>query len=641
MELVVAYPARAAGMESALAAALRGCPFACRLLPVDAESEPALVNAGVRASQGLFVNVLPGDHEFAPDRLRMLVEQVASRGVIWGFTGVAFADAGARSIAENAGRRIRRWREMMAAIPQVDTVGCTFINQDCVAVGIGSLFFSRALFDELRGVRDLEYTYVWDFCLRALWHAEPIHVPAALYRHCITDADDARLPDKQEYEAAQLAMFRDFYERASDPEFAPANPFAPCLRNWRLHFLKLPFQTGHVLMFGLAALERLGEMIIARRQQHRAAALMPGLNLIGFAFAELGLGESLRGLARACVSGGIPCSVRDVDLRLSTRQADRSIASLVTGELKHRASLYCLNPDMLEELHLLTVESAAAGIYAIGYWYWELEKLPDQWLKALERFDEVWVASEFVAETVRRSTAKPVSKIPPPIEVTLSRPYRRAEFRLPEGRFLFAFSFDFNSFPARKNPEAVVAAFRKAFGDERHDVGLVMKSINGANRRKRLQALQELVHGDARIVFLDEFFTRDQVSGLLSVVDAYVSLHRSEGLGLGLAESMYLGKPVVGTAYSGNLEFMTESNSCLVDYALVPVGESDYIYTNPGCRWAEPDVDHAATLMRRLVDDTAFRRRIAEQGQHDVRSRFNRGATALLLQRRLSELGLI
>jgi glycosyltransferase involved in cell wall biosynthesis len=137
---------------------------------------------------------------------------------------------------------------------------------------------------------------------------------------------------------------------------------------------------------------------------------------------------------------------------------------------------------------------------------------------------------------------------------------------------------------------------------------------------------------------LDSFLSRDGISGLQSVIDCYVSLHRSEGLGLGLAESMYQGKPVIGTRYSGNLEFMNDHNSFLVDYELVPVGKGEYLYDDEPFHWAEPDLDQAAHYMRQLVDDRALRERIARNGQDSIRSRFNRNVAATLIRRRLQEL---
>jgi len=434
-------------------------------------------------------------------------------------------------------------------------------------------------------------------------------------------------------------MFRDFYDKACADEAAP-NPFAPSLHHWRLHFLKVPFRAGHVLMFDIDRLEQLGDTILRRREQS-TGELASGLDLLGFAFGEFGLGESLRGLANACVVGGIPFSVRDLEIRTFARQADRSMEPYLAEKPKHRCSLYCMNPDMVSPFRQLMSEAGRAGIYGIGYWYWELEHLPGEWTDALGRFDEIWVASEFVAEAVRRSSTIPVIKVPPPIEVKLARAYRRSDFRLPENRFLFLFSFDFNSASSRKNPGGAVAAFRKAFDHGRRDVGLVLKCVHATRQLDKLHALEDAIGGDDRIILLNESLSRDQVSGLESVVDAYVSLHRSEGLGLGLAESMYLGKPVIGTAYSGNLEFMNEDNSCLVGFQLVPVGKGEYLYDDARFRWAEPDTEQAARHMRRLVDDQAFRQRIAHQGQVAIRTRFTPSVTAGLIRHRLAELGLL
>ena len=169
----------------------------------------------------------------------------------------------------------------------------------------------------------------------------------------------------------------------------------------------------------------------------------------------------------------------------------------------------------------------------------------------------------------------------------------------------------------------------------------MIKSINAANKPGKMRELRALIGGDDRIVIVDGFFTRDQVSGLQTVVDAYLSLHRAEGLGLGLAESMYQGKPVIGTGYSGNLEFMNEQNSCLIDYRRVSIAKGEYICDDERFEWAEPDVGHAAHHMRRLVDDADFRVRIATRGQQDIRSRFTLAATAAAIRGRLEELGLL
>jgi glycosyltransferase involved in cell wall biosynthesis len=124
---------------------------------------------------------------------------------------------------------------------------------------------------------------------------------------------------------------------------------------------------------------------------------------------------------------------------------------------------------------------------------------------------------------------------------------------------------------------------------------------------------------------------------LESTCDCFVSLHRSEGFGLGLAEAMYQGKPVIGTDWSGNTDFMNAENSCPVRYSLERLDQSFGPYSK-GQTWAEPDSDHAAWFMRRLVEDDSYRRRIAAAGQETIRSDYSPRAVG---RRYLERLALI
>jgi glycosyltransferase involved in cell wall biosynthesis len=611
---------------------LSGSPFPRAFVPQAPEGEAVLLNAGVRASTGEFVTALSADDEFSAERIRTFVEQVANRDGAWGFGDIDFVS----DDASYAKARVQRWQTLLDSVPDLDTVGYAFIQSDCVAVTAANLFFSRSLFDRVGGFRELPHTSLWDFCLRALWLEEPRFVSSRLLRHRVA----LTAPNQIEFDAEQVAMFREFYEQACDEHAVAPNHYSPCTHHWGAHFLTAPFKSGHVLILGRHRIEQIAALVQRRGGAHQPRQLVPGINLVGLAFAELGISESLRGIAHACAAGDIPFMVKDIRQPVAIRQADDSVKQYVSDEPRYRCSLYCVNADMVPLVHGLIADSAAAGGYGIGYWYWEFDRLPLDWSDALSRLEELWVATEFVATAMRGATPKPVVKIPPPIEVRLSRRYARSDFALREDRFLFLFSFDYNSFPKRKNPGGAIAAFRRAFGD-RQDVGLVLKSVNGKRYPEQFAETRELANSDERIVLLDRFFTRDEISGLQSVVDAFVSLHRSEGLGLGLAESMYQGKPVIGTRYSGNLEFMNDENSCLVDYELVPVQPGEYMFHGEGLNWADADVDQAAELMRRLVDDAAFRDRIARAGQETIRSRFTAAATAKLIRERLRALGMI
>ncbi len=637
-EVVVVTREGVAFDESALEP-LASTRLRCRRVQVPATAtHPQALNAGVGAATADCIALLDAPNRYAPGRLAAIAEYVGRADAQWGFTGASYADGTGEPVSPEQNPVALRLRALLDGVSESDTVGYALMHQEFVGLGAGNLWFMRTLFDALGGFRDVPLAD-WDLCLRALWLCEPAFLPQPLYVHRVADAIDAAAD--AERGRAQVSIFADYYARACRDDVQPPNAYAPSLAVWGLHFLKTPFQVGHILAFGLDQLGRLAELIVERRRELVVGALTPGINFVGFAFGEFGLGESLRALAGACATADIPFVVKDVDMRLKSRQADRTIAGHVVDTIVHRASLYCLNPDMMKPVYSLLRTTREHGGYNIGYWYWELETLPASWEDALGRVDEIWVATEFVAAAMRRASPLPVVKIPPPIEVGLSRRYTRAEFGLPEDAFLFLFSFDFNSFLKRKNPEATIAAFRAAFPPQRRDVALVVKSINGNVERERLRAVMDVVGGDERILIKDGFLARDEVFGLESVVDAYVSLHRAEGLGLGLAESMYLGKPVIGTAYSGNLEFMHPGNSCLVGYRMIPIAPGEYLYDDARFQWADPSIDEAAAAMRRLVDDAAFRTRIAHAGQQTIRTQFTRERAATLMRERLSVLGML
>jgi FkbM family methyltransferase len=591
-------------------------------------------NRGVQAASSAWVLILEPPACLAPSHLATVVDVAGSKGARFAWSGATFDRSGGAPEAALAAESSRLDVAQTSAV-KADSLGLALIGQWSPLAGAGALVFERRLHADLGGFRPLRGHEAWDFCLRACWEGEPVRSEAATYRHAIARADDMTATER---ESIQLAMFREFHGRASREDASANNPFAPSLAIWGTRYIRRLFEVGHVLMVDVDALARFVVRIEAMERE-ALPDLTPGINLLGFAFGEFGLGESMRSLARACAAGGIPFVVKDVEQHLSTRQTDASIAAHLADDLKHSVSLMCVNPDLLPQVRSLLLRTRAHGGIAIGYWYWELETTPRTWEPAYGVVDEVWCATQFVADAIRRATQKPVVKIPPPLEVVAPPPYRRGHFGLPDDRFLFLFTFDYNSFVKRKNPEAVIDAFREAFPRSRDDVGLVVKSVNGANHPQRVAALMAHAGGDPRIFAIDRFLTREESYGLTVATDAYVSLHRAEGLGLGLCEAMALGRPTIATAYSGNLEFMNETNSLLVDYRLVPVARGDYLVDDERFVWAEPDVASAARCMRHLADDAALRARLAAEGQREITTRFTRERTAALIRDRLETLG--
>lgn len=329
-----------------------------------------------------------------------------------------------------------------------------------------------------------------------------------------------------------------------------------------------------------------------------------GVNVLGYLRGQFGLGVSARAYSQALISVGYPISLQDSRVAVPHANGDRSLEPhLRPGVGAFATTLVFVNPDHFSEA------MAARGVAerptrVVACWFWELPRVPDAWREAVTAVDEIIVATEFVADAFRAVTDKPVTRIPFPLMDAAPSGLERADFGLPDDAFVFLCTFDCNSSVARKNPGAVISAFRAAFPQERQDVVLLVKSSNGHRNPEALRQLLAFAGNDARILLRDDVIDVRHLQALQGHCDAYVSLHRAEGLGLGMAECMRLGKPVIATGWSGNMDFMNAGNSLLVDYTLVPVKAGEYPHAE-GQVWAEPDVQHAATLMQQVVDNPA------------------------------------
>jgi hypothetical protein len=175
---------------------------------------------------------------------------------------------------------------------------------------------------------------------------------------------------------------------------------------------------------------------------------------------------------------------------------------------------------------------------------------------------------------------------------------KRVDFGLPEKAYLYSFAFDINSSAARKNPEGLIAAFQKAFPlSGKEDVGLVLKISHPETSCKLWRTIRKAAAGDARIHLIEKTMRRPELLALFNACDCFVSLHRAEGFGRCLAEALLLGKQLIATGFSGNLDFCHEPRVALVRHKMVPLKPGDYMW-GEGQEWADPDLDHAADLMR-------------------------------------------
>jgi glycosyltransferase involved in cell wall biosynthesis len=271
----------------------------------------------------------------------------------------------------------------------------------------------------------------------------------------------------------------------------------------------------------------------------------------------------------------------------------------------------------------------------IGIWGWETNSIPQRWQRAYELVDEIWVYSRFMAENIGAVAPVPVIPLPPPVQPP-SNPVEATRLDVPEDAFMFLFVFDYMSTIQRKNPVGLIEAFRQAFtpGEGPH---LLIKTINAPLRPLAEEAVLWAAQGRADIRVVDRSLSASERDGLMAACDCYVSLHRSEGFGLTLAEAMSIGKPVIGTGYSGNLDFMNNSNSFLVDYELGVVGPDCEIYPADG-EWAQPSVSHAAGLLREVVADPQKAVAIGTQAREDIARLLSPRTTGAAMRRRLEQL---
>jgi glycosyltransferase involved in cell wall biosynthesis len=352
------------------------------------------------------------------------------------------------------------------------------------------------------------------------------------------------------------------------------------------------------------------------------------LLVAGYFTAELGVGEAGRLLVGGLEAAGVPLVTQtlvDTGNRKTVPFADRP------GEPDaSRVVVVCDNADGVQRYAAACRPGFLAQRYVIGLWFWEVDRFPASMHGGFDVVDEVWAASDHVRRAVAAARRRPVRRIALPLaNPAPAAALVRADHGLPEG-FLFLVCFDHTSVVQRKNPAAAVAAFRRAFPGGDEPAGLVVKSINGDAYPEQRLELRAEAGGDPRIVFIDRYLSATDQRRLVATADAYVSLHRAEGLGLPMAEAMSLEKPVIATGYSGNLAFMDSENSLLVGYRLVPVPEGSGPYP-PDARWAEPNLDEAAALMRRLIDHPEVASRIAGRARSSLLSAHSQAACVPVL----------
>ncbi len=358
-----------------------------------------------------------------------------------------------------------------------------------------------------------------------------------------------------------------------------------------------------------------------------------GVDVVGYFREELGVGQAARLLETALACEAVP--VRAVAIAPADMAHD--LPTLVSGIAVHDTVVMAVNADQLRTVRQELGDAFFEDRYVIGQWFWEIEEFPRDHQRAFALVHEVWAATNHMRSALLRSSPQvpielmPLPLVAPPVTSGVDKRY----FGL-NHRFVFLFVFDLLSVIDRKNPFGVIDAFCLAFPPGGVPV-LVLKTINGRHRLRDLERLRWACAVRDDIILIDEVFDAGKTGALMACADCYVSLHRAEGLGLTMAEAMTLGKPVIATGYSGNLDFMTDQTAHLIPWRPIPIGKRKAPYPE-AAEWADPDLDAAAAAMRRVFDDPHEAALLGGRASEDLATRFSPAVTGARMKQRLEEI---
>lgn len=352
-----------------------------------------------------------------------------------------------------------------------------------------------------------------------------------------------------------------------------------------------------------------------RSEAFAAEELSAGVAVYGLFTSEIGIGQAARGVAHALSTTTVPFSCHNV--RHPDAGNNLSYPCEPDWQSNYRHRLFIMNP--IELMNLKTEQPFEA--HRVGFWHWELPVFPAIWAPAFDIVEEIWAPSRFVASAIACATKKPVTVVPHAVVGSqIEQRAARDMLRLPHDAFIFLFTFDARSYAERKNPAAVIRAYLDAFPRSGTEQTLLVLKCHGPEQAIR-RAVRD-AHGDPRIVVIHEVFSLKEMATLTAAADAFVSLHRSEGFGLNIAEAMATGRLAIATNFSGNTDFMTADNSLLIPYQMRAVDPSEYIY-GTGQWWAEPEHDAAVEALRTAFSDESLVKQLSERARRDMREQFS------------------
>lgn len=387
---------------------------------------------------------------------------------------------------------------------------------------------------------------------------------------------------------------------------------------------------------------KLLHQIIAKSQAALPAKKKPVIEVIGFFHSISGIGESARLCAQQLAADGYEVKCTSVE-HFFRKPVELDWSWPVAKNLsKVDCRIYHLNPPMLPTVILQMGLGNFRATYNIGYWAWELEIIPAEWVKAIRYMNAIFTPSDFTTGVIQKYTKAPVLTVTHPVVRGTFTPSMRNKLGIPDDAFLVSNIFSFGSAMERKNPVGLIKAFTSAF--TRNDSAYLVLKANTGNDSPEKKQLLDLIAGNPNIRLIDEHWSRADVLGLIQSSSVYASLHRSEGFGLTIAEAMLLDTPAVVTAWSGNMDFCTEENSFLIPFSQIAVDSNHPEFKGLGhASWADADVGATTKILKQLYENAelidAKRSCCARQMQHCIDThKYQHALEGLVAEERVSGL---
>jgi len=359
-----------------------------------------------------------------------------------------------------------------------------------------------------------------------------------------------------------------------------------------------------------------------------------GVNMSGFFNAEIGFGEAIRNNLNALEKAGIPSKAINFNVKLKHRLNDTSI-SFDDNINNFPINIVHVNMDSIPGFIQEKSSEYFKDKYNIGYWAWEMEDFPEIYTEYYKYYDEIWTCSKYCLDSISLKSSIPVINIPHAIDISPEDIDVNFETGMSSDCFNFLFIFDYNSLIERKNPLGLIDAYEKAFGVNNEKVKLILKTSIPNHHAKSKKIVLDRIGKNKSIIYKEEMLRRGELLALINKCDCYISLHRSEGFGLTMAEAMALGKPVIATGYSGNLDFMNVNNSFLVKYKMIK-HDYDLSVLPKNNFWSEPDVYHAAEMMKFVFENQDYAKAIGIQAKEDIKNYFSLESIGNKMKKRLN-----